>query len=316
MLLAASCAVAAGVVAGCTAAGPPVAQSSGPSTPRGTGAPIRSRPASHRTAPARQRPAPGGTVPAGGIPAIGRDPASLASQLTSAERALGQAAAPTAVVARQTLIVQLACLRVTLHPGWANTVIEQVAPAQRAAATADIKATADLVALTPPQPRLPPWRITAAQPLARLRADYRAGQAATGVGWSYLAAINFTETDFGRIAGPSTAGAQGPMQFMPATWASYGHGDINRPRPAILAAARFLLANGAARNISSALFAYNHSWEYVDAVLLDAHRILASPSALAGYYQCQIIYRLRGGWVLLPRGYGTSPAVHAIPLHP
>ena len=250
------------------------------------------------------------------MPAIGRDPAGLASQLSTAERALGQASTPAAAVVRQTLIVQLACLRVTRHPGWANAVIKRVAPAERAATATDIAATADLVGLTPPQPRLPPWRIIPAQSLALLRADYQAGQAATGVGWSYLAAINFVETDFGRIAGPSTAGAQGPMQFLPATWASYGHGDIHRSRPAILAAARFLLANGAARNISSALFAYNHSWEYVDAVLRYARRIRVSPQALAGYYQRQIIYRLGGGWVLLPRGYGLGPAVHAVPLHP
>jgi hypothetical protein len=40
------------------------------------------------------------------------------------------------------------------------------------------------------------------------------------------------------------AGAQGPMQFMPATWAIYGHGSIHRPRNAILAAGRFLAARG------------------------------------------------------------------------
>jgi hypothetical protein len=62
------------------------------------------------------------------------------------------------------------------------------------------------------------------------------------VRWFYLAAINFVETDFGRVAGPSSAGAQGPMQFLPATWAIYGHGDIHRASDAIVAAARFLAA--------------------------------------------------------------------------
>jgi len=80
-------------------------------------------------------------------------------------------------------------------------------------------------------------QLTAAENPGTLLADYRAAQAATGVGWSYLAAINFVETDFGRVAGPSSAGAQGPMQFMAATWAIYGHGNIHRPRNAILAAA-------------------------------------------------------------------------------
>ncbi len=34
--------------------------------------------------------------------------------------------------------------------------------------------------------------------------------------WYYLAAINLIETRMGRIDGLSTAGAQGPMQFLPA----------------------------------------------------------------------------------------------------
>lgn len=245
---------------------------------------------------------------------IGADPAGLASQLTAAEKVLGQGA-PTAALTRQALIVQLACLRLTAHPGWADAVLRAVAPAERAAAASDITATTDLVALTPPQPRLPPWRIIPPQPLAALRADYRAAQAATGVGWTYLAAINLAETDFGRIAGPSTAGAQGPMQFLPATWAAYGHGNIHRPRPAILAAARFLLAHHATASISTALYAYNPSWLYVDAVLSFARQIRASPHALTGYYHSQILYHLAAGWVLLPLGYGTTPAIHPIPLH-
>jgi membrane-bound lytic murein transglycosylase B len=187
--------------------------------------------------------------------------------------------------------------------------------AWRAAASADVKATADLVALTQPRLRLPPWRIIAAPSQATLRADYRAAQAATGVGWPYLAAINFVETDFGRIAGPSSAGAQGPMQFLPATWAIYGHGDIHRPRAAIMAAARLLRANGAARAIGQALHAYNPSWLYVDAVLRYARRLRASPSSLTSYYSRQVICRLARGWVWLPHGYGRNPAVHAIPVH-
>jgi hypothetical protein len=92
-------------------------------------------------------------------------------------------------------------------------------------------------------------QLTAAENPGTLLADYRAAQAATGVGWSYLAAINFVETDFGRVAGPSSAGAQGPMQFMAATWAIYGHGNIHRPRNAILAAGSW---PGTARPAASA----------------------------------------------------------------
>jgi len=256
-------------------------------------------------------PSPGTAVAVSPPPGIGGNPARLARQLTLAESVLGQVGPSPAALARQALTAQLACLRIALHPGWARRVIDRVSPPQRAAATTDIAATADLVALTPPDPRFPRWRIVPAEDLARLRADYRAAQVATGVGWSYLAAINFVETDFGRIAGPSSAGAQGPMQFLPATWATYGHGDIHRAKDAILAAARFLADHGAVGNISSALYAYNPSWRYVDAVLRYARRMRADPHALLGYYHRQVILRLARGWFLLPPGYGINPAVRA-----
>jgi membrane-bound lytic murein transglycosylase B len=249
------------------------------------------------------------------VPAVGGGPARLAGQLTTAERALAAATAP-ADLARQALIVQLACLRAAAHPGWAGAVLTRVAPAQRAAAATDLAATADLVALTPPLTRPPPWRIVPAQSLPALRADYQAAQAATGVAWFYLAAINFVETDFGRVAGPSTADAQGPMQFLPATWASYGHGSIHRPPNAILAAARLLADHGAARDIAAAVYAYNPSWRYVDAVLRYARRLRHDPHALTGYYHRQVACHLPSGWVLLPAGYGTNPAAQPIPLHP
>ena len=307
-LLAAACAVAACAVTGCAAAGGGE-PAPGPSpASAGHSAQPPSQP------PAGPRPSPRGTGPASAVPVIGGGPAHLAAQLTAAEAVLHEGGAPPAALARQALIVQLACLRVAAHPGWARVVTTRVAPARRAAAAADIAATADLVALTQPRPRLPPWRIVAAENPAKLLAYYRAAQAATGVGWSYLAAINFVETDFGRVAGPSSAGAQGPMQFMPATWAIYGHGNIHRPRDAILAAARLLADRGAARSIGSALYAYNPSWRYVDAVLRYARRLRADPHALMGYYRRQVLYRLAGGWVLLPSGYGTDPAVRAIPV--
>jgi len=301
--------VAACVAIGCLAAGCAVTGSGGhadqPSrAPAGPGTP----------APPRPRSSSGSAAPVS-VPAVGGDPAQLAGQLTTAERVLGAGAGAPAAMARQALIAQLACLRVAAHPGWAEAVIARVAPAQRAAVATDIAATADLVALTPPRPRLPPWRIVPAKNLTALRADYQAAQAATGVEWSYLAAINFVETDFGRVAGPSAAGAQGPMQFLPATWAIYGHGSIHRPKDAILAAARLLADRGAPQHIAAALHAYNPSWRYVDAVLRYARRIRRDPHALTGYYDRQVICRLRTGWVLLPAGYGIGPAVPAITLH-
>jgi hypothetical protein len=303
-LLAAVCAVAACPVTGCAMTG-----GSGP-----TPGPSRTDAGPVTHPPSRPSPSPARAAPASVGPALGAGPARLADQLTAAETVLHEGGAPPAAMARQALIVQLACLRTAAHPGWASVVTEKVAPARRAAAAADIAATRDLVMLTRPAPRLPRWRIIAAESPAALLAHYRAAQAATGVAWSYLAAINFVETDFGRVAGPSSAGAQGPMQFMPATWAIYGHGNVHRPRDAILAAARLLADRGAARSIGSALCAYNPSWRYVDAVLRYARRLRADPQALMGYYHRQVLYRLASGWVLLPPGYGTDPSVRAIPV--
>jgi hypothetical protein len=303
------CSVAVCPVTGCAlAGGGPAGAAPGPSRVAATAAT-----AATRTPPA-SRPSPGMTAPAGAVPAMGGGPARLAGRLTTAETVLGTAQVSPAALARQALIVQLACLRIAAHPHWAALVTAQVAPAQRAAAAADIAATADLVALTPPGARLPPWRIITAENPVALRADYRAAQAATGVKWPYLAAINFVETDFGRIAGPSSAGAQGPMQFLPATWAIYGHGDIHRPRNAILAAGRLLADHGAIQDIGSALYAYNPSERYVDAVLRYASRLGHDPHALISYYSHQVIYRLGRGWVLLPAGYGINPDVRAIRL--
>ena len=316
-LLAAGGSVVACSAAGCTAASqhalPPARVSAGHNTSARVGAGHSSTASPRSRSSFEFRPSPDRSSPAGIALAIGGDPARLAGQLTTAETLLGEGAAAPAAMARQALITQLACLRIAAHPGWAKVVIGRIAPPQRAAAAAHIAATADLVALTPPKASPPP-RIIPAENLAALRADYRAAQAATGVGWAYLAAINFVESDFGRIISPSSAGARGPMQFLRATWAIYGHGDINRPRNAIFAAARYLAAHGAPASIGSALYAYNPSWRYVDAVQRYARQLRADPGVLPGYYYSPVIYHLARGWALLPPGYGINPATRAIPL--
>jgi membrane-bound lytic murein transglycosylase B len=106
-----------------------------------------------------------------------------------------------------------------------------------------------------------------AAPTDQLLNYYRAAGARTGVDWTYLAAINYIESDFGRNNGPSSAGALGPMQFLPATWDEYGAGgNIMSPQDSILAAGRFLFRNGAPEDYDRALLHYNHSQQYVAAV--------------------------------------------------
>ena len=79
-----------------------------------------------------------------------------------------------------------------------------------------------------------------------------AAQYCPGLPWEVLAAIGQIESGFGANTGPSTAGALGPMQFLPSTWAAWGisgFGDkgppnINDPFDAVPSAARYLCAAG------------------------------------------------------------------------
>jgi hypothetical protein len=96
--------------------------------------------------------------------------------------------------------------------------------------------------------------------------------------WTVLAAIGQIESADGTNVGPSSAGALGPMQFLPSTWAEWGISgfgrtgtpDIMNPYDAVPSAARMLCADGASRGASGlrpAIFAYNHADWYVNEVL-------------------------------------------------
>ncbi len=141
-------------------------------------------------------------------------------------------------------------------------------------------------------------------PGAELLDDYRRAQRRTGVHWTYLAAIHLVETRMGRIRGVSTAGAVGPMQFLPTTWDLYGAGgDIRDPRDAMLAAGRLLVANGAPGDIEGALRHYNASDAYVGAVLSYARTMRRSASAYDRYWHWRVLYTAERGTYVLPVGY-------------
>jgi hypothetical protein len=168
---------------------------------------------------------------------------------------------------------------------------------------ANLAAADALSGVLTPQKGFPDWKIVQPPAPDRLLGYLRAAQSRFGVPWQELAAIEFIETRFGRVRGLSSAGAQGPMQFLPATWARYGSGDINNPRDAILSAARYLVANGAPGNMANALYHYNNSRAYVHAVQDYAGRMRADTRSYYGYYYWQVMYTHVGGTVILPVGY-------------
>src|SRR6202044_3309059 len=99
-----------------------------------------------------------------------------------------------------------------------------------------------------------------------------------GLSWTVLAAIGQIESGDGANVGPSPAGALGPMQFEPSTWAVWGTDGFGRTGPpdtmnpydAVPSAARMLCADGAAAGgsaLRSAVFDYNHADWYVNEVL-------------------------------------------------
>jgi soluble lytic murein transglycosylase-like protein len=239
------------------------------------------------------------------LPAL--DPAALdglVDELVAAEQALRSASTPapegSRLAQRAQAIYRMLSARTDLLP----RALERVPPALRSSVDANVTAGAELRALTKPKAQFPPWRIIDPPPAEELRRHYGEAEASFGIPWQYLASIHLVETRMGRIRGTSSAGAQGPMQFLPSTWARYGEGgDINDPRDSILAAGRYLKAAGAPGNMAKALFAYNHSDRYVRAVTLYAEQMRADERTYAAYFHWQVYYITPSGDVMLPVGY-------------
>jgi soluble lytic murein transglycosylase-like protein len=208
---------------------------------------------------------------------MGMTPAAIVYQLRVDERILATSSGAAFLAAaqdRQRLI----------H--LAGPAVLELDPAARD----DLLARRDLLRLrakTPP--RKTPLKIGKPAPAAKLLAWYRQAQRRFGIRWQLLAAVNLVETGFGKAKSESVAGAQGPMQFEPATWRRYGlGGDVHDPHDAILGAANYLAANGARTDERDALYHYNPSTLYVDAVLHFAHRITHVRYAFAEYYAWRV----------------------------
>ncbi|WP_185844754.1 bifunctional lytic transglycosylase/C40 family peptidase [Nonomuraea sp. WAC 01424] len=149
---------------------------------------------------------------------------------------------------------------------------------------------------------------------------YQQSAARYGVPWSVLAAVGKAESDHGRgpapgvTTGSNHAGAAGPMQFMPATWQSFGVDgnadgikDIYDPADAIPAAASFLRHGGAPAHLNQALLRYNHDSAYVTKVLRIAESYAApacAPVQLSGTGRGSAATAAASHWLGTPYSYG------------
>jgi soluble lytic murein transglycosylase-like protein len=248
---------------------------------------------------AEEPPAPDAAIP--------RDPADLAERLTATQRSLDGAVdawreqgnpsvgAPPEDVTLYALDQQRIHRLLSARPGLGRAVLARLPGRVAAHARATIRARRKLAPLATPQPRRR-FRTGRPEPAGVLLRHYREAQRRFGVGWRVLAAVNLVESAFGRLRNSSTAGAQGPMQFIPSTWAAYGMGgDVHDPHDAILGAANYLHANGAPGDYRNALYRYNPSSLYVDAVLAYAGRIRRDARNFYAYYAWQVFVRTPGG---------------------
>jgi hypothetical protein len=244
--------------------------------------------------------------PPGPSMALPRQPAALARRLIATQAGLDQAIGhwrkerdlgvhpPPREVTLWALHQQRIHLLLAARVPLAARVLPLLPSRVAAHLRATIRARRGLRRITPPTPGR--YRTARPQPAGRLLGHYREAQRRFGVPWPVLAAVNFVESAFGRMRNASAAGARGPMQFIPSTWKAYGMGgDINDPHDAIMGAANYLRASGAPSRLRDALFAYNPSPLYVNAVLSYTDRIRGDRSAFLSYYSWQVFVPRPGG---------------------
>jgi hypothetical protein len=186
------------------------------------------------------------------------------------------------------------------HDRLADEVLGRLDGGLAAEARANVRAGGALYDHFSPVPTLPDFRTRAPEPADRLLGFFEEGQRRFGVAWQTLAAVMLIETRMGRIASNSSAGAQGPMQFIPSTWAAYGlGGDVRDEHDAVLGAANYLHATGAPGNDRAALFHYNPVPAYVAAVTGYANAMTRDPELFYAYYNWQVFVRTTHGDVRL-----------------
>jgi hypothetical protein len=159
----------------------------------------------------------------------------------------------------------------------------------------EIRAQVDLNRLARGWPVKRDYKTGKAEPATALWRYYGEAKRRFRVSRALLAAVNLVESSFNRLRSDSVAGAQGPMQFIRSTWRAYGlGGKVHDPHDAILGAANYLHANGAPGDNAGALYHYNPSRLYVDAVRRYA-RNMRSPAGFRFYYARSLFVRAEHG---------------------
>jgi membrane-bound lytic murein transglycosylase B len=210
---------------------------------------------------------------------------ALKDRAVALQRAAEQATTTAAEVERRFADLSAALAAATAELTRLDARARGLEAAERAAAEVDALNAAVAAA---GQQRVASAQASDAVPPDYLRLYHRAARTCSGMSWTLLAAIGQVETGHGANTSSSYAGAQGPMQFMPATFASYGVdgdgdgvADIENPADAIFTAARYLCANGAGRGedaTARAVWHYNHADWYVALVLKLAGQYAARES--------------------------------------
>jgi hypothetical protein len=253
-------------------------------------------------------PAPTAVI-ANGLPVA---PGRLAADIERAQQLIDDRSSTARELQSAGLVEQLATLELGGESRRLRRATLALLGGQAAASMgANLDAAAALSGIARSPQSLPRWRIVQPPPPNTLLGYFQGAESRFGVPWQDLAAIEFVETRFGRVRGVSPAGARGPMQFLAATWARYGRGDINGARDAVFGAARYLVANGAPGHMPRALYHYNNSDDYVRAVEDYARRMRADSRAYYAYYDWQVMYARAGSTVILPVGY---PKARPVPL--
>jgi membrane-bound lytic murein transglycosylase B len=234
---------------------------------------------------------------------IPREPAELASalqttttQLSAAIRVWADKSSPAPNGVTLLALYQQRIYRTLARDDrLARAALARVAPGLRRVSLDLLSAHRELYRLTPPIGART-IRVGRPRPAGVLLGYYREAERRFHVQWNVLAAVNFVESKFGKLRSASAAGAQGPMQFMPATWRAYGlGGNLHDAHDAILGAANYLHSSGAPRALRRALHAYNPSRAYVDAVLRYARRLQADRTMFYALYSWQVFVKTPNG---------------------